>query len=353
MSELKQTRRITVNIHYVWGKADSLRGGLYHLRTKDGRRRRPEYVTEFGVESFVDDECAILESKAFRNMARKTQVVTIPQSAMIRNRLSHVMEVVGQATRLSEALGLNTNLVRAASLGHDMGHVPFGHPGEAWMQGAMKRHDFCHEVMGVVIAQHIERRGRGLDLCHETLEAMMRHSGNLAKEGMTQEACLLRYADKIAYLFHDVNDILDRLGYPAKPELLQLIDEFGDNQRRRTRTARSGLIIESVELGRVSFEELELGIKFQKLRDLMYEIYPKVIDQNVGATMEKLLRALETFDLADPFMLLALMNDTDAIYLSSVASPSMEAFKRTDLWEIRPYLAEIGKVDLCDPDLNW
>lgn len=69
--------------------------------------------------------------------------------------------------------------------------------------------------------------------------------------------------------------------------------------------------------------------------------------------MEKLLRALETFDLADPFMLLALMNDTDAIYLSSVASPSMEAFKRTDLWEIRPYLAEIGKVDLCDPDLNW
>lgn len=342
-----------MNLQLVWSKADSYANCLYHKRTRVGRRRRPVAITENGSPSFIDDECAILESKAYRNMARKTQVVTLPNSAMIRNRLTHVMEVAGQAVRLSEALGLNTDLVRAASLLHDIGHVPFGHPGEAWMQKAMGKPEFCHEVMGVVIAQKIERRGRGLDLCWETLEAGMRHSGNLARDGMSQEAWVLRFADKIAYLFADASDLLVRLGYPARKELIDLLNEFGDNQRRGTRTARSALIIETAELGRVSFEQSEFGRKFKRLRELMYEIYPKVIDQNVDGTMEKLVRALETFDLADPFMLLALMNDKDAIYLSSVPSPSMEAFNRTDLKEIRPYLGEIGTVDLCDPDLDW
>lgn len=339
-----------MQIQAIWEKAETLQGCLAGLRTTHGRRRHEK--TEIG-DGFTLDEDAILKSKAWRNLDLKTQVLTRPKNAMIRNRQTHVQEVVGESVLTSEMLGLNTNLVRAAALGHDIGHVPFGHPGEHWMQKAMGRPDFCHEVMGVVVAQKIERRGAGLNLCWETLNAMMRHSGNLAKEGMSQEAWVLRYTDKITYVFHDVNDILDRVSYPVSAELRSRIESFGTKQRERVRTARSGLVIESSELGRVSFSQSELGMRFQELRDLMNEIYPHVTRQKVGSSMQKILDALTELNVGDPFLLLALMNDEDAIRMAESHNPDWRVFKETAVCEIVPYLQEIGPVDLCDPDLDW
>lgn len=81
----------------------------------------------------------------------------------------------------------------------------------------------------------------------------------------------MRYADEISYIFHDINDIFVRMKYPVPKELINLADFFGKNQRERTTTAVAGLIIESAELQKVSFEHSEIGEKFQKLRGLMYK----------------------------------------------------------------------------------
>ena len=343
-------------IKKIWEKADSLRGCLSvsKMTAMESRRRYPSDEDHLNVPNlFPSDEAKLLSCKAVRVLGDKTQVFTFPKNALIRNRLAHVMEVVACSVIASELLGLNTDLVRAAAIGHDIGHVPFGHQGEAWMAKTMERPEFCHEVMAAIIAQKIERRGQGLNLTWHTLDAMMRHSGNTARVGMSQEAWTLRYTDKFTYIFHDVNDIIERMRYPVSQELRELIDAFGTNQRERVTTAIAGLVIESAECGHVSFEHSELGQKFNRLRTQMYGVYVHVTQQNVRYTMEPVLEFLTMLNIGDPFLLLALMTDKDVAMLASEPMKDMQAFNRTAISEIAPHLQTIGKIDLCDPDLNW
>jgi len=343
-----------VVIDTIWKKSDSLRGCLSPLKTNESRRRYPSDEDPLYIPNqFASDEAKLFLSKAYRVLGEKTQVFTFPRTPLIRSRMAHVMEVVGCSVIASESLGLNTDLVRAAAIGHDMGHVPFGHQGEAWMAKTMGRPEFCHEVMGPIVAQKIERKGRGLNLTWHTLEAMMCHSGNRAKPGMSPEAWTLRYVDKFAYIFHDLNDIVGRMKYPISQEILDLANGFGSTQRERTTTAIAGLVIESAELGCVSFEVSELGRQFKRLRDLMYEVYPRVTQQNVESIMGPVLDFLTMIDIGDPFLLLALMTDKDVATLAGTSMKDMQAFNQTAVSEIAPYLQKIGTIDLCDPDLNW
>lgn len=343
-----------MDLDKIRDKANSLKGCLSGLKTRASRRRHHYDEDRLDITNqFISDEAKLLSSKAFRVLGNKTQVFTFPQNPLIRDRKAHVLEVVACSVIASEQLGLNTNLVRAAAIGHDIGHVPFGHQGEAWMAKAMGRPQFCHEVMAPIIAQKIERKGSGLNLTWHTLEAMMCHSGKTAREGMSQEAWTLRHTDKFTYIFHDVNDIIGRTKYPVSQELSGLVNLFGSNQRERVTTAIAGLVIESAECQRVSFEQSELGQSFQRLRTLMYDVYPRVTQQNVTHTMEAVLEFLEMVKLGDPFLLLALMTDKDATNLAKETMKDMQAFNRTAISEIAPHLQEIGKVDLCDPDLDW
>jgi dGTPase len=302
--------------------------------------------------NFLGDEAKLLMSKAFRALRDKTQVFTFPLTPLIRSRQYHVLEVVANTVVACDMLGLNVELGRAAALGHDIGHVPFGHQGEAWLAKVMGK-PFCHEVMGPVIAQKIERHGRGLNLSWHTLDAMMRHSGNTAREGMSPEAWVLRHADKFAYIFADYNDIVGRMKYPVSQELRGLMNEFGRNQRERGTTAISALILESAALGKVSFEESEIAQKFKRLRQLMYELYPRVTQQNVAATLEKVFEFLVQLRIGDPYLLLALMTDKDVDLIAHATMRDMQVFNQTAVSEIVPYLEDIGPVDLCDPDLDW
>ncbi len=335
-------------------KANSVKGHLANKKTTYGTRRRRdnEELLEIG-DDFVSDEARLLSSKSWRKLALKTQVFTAPDNPLIRTRQSHVSEVVAVSVVASELLGLNTNLVRAIATGHDIGHVPLGHPGEAWMAKKMGKPKFCHEIMGVIVAQKIERKGQGLNLTYETLDGMMRHSGNMASPHMTQEAWLVRYTDKFAYIFADINDIVERMKYPVSKSLISLANEFGTTQRERTTNAIAGLALESFEHGRVSFEHSDLGKKFAELRRLMYHVYPHVTQQNVEEVLSPVLEFLTVLNIGDPLLLLSQLTDKDVVLLADQKVKDMRSLNRTGLSEMIQYMNEIGDIDLCDPDLDW
>jgi len=344
---------MVINVESIIDKAIRNRGSLSNLKTTRGRRRHEiDEDDPLPIDVFKSDKAKLMMSKTVRVMGGKTQVFSFPESLLVRNRLSHVMEVVGNSLVAADMLGLNTDLVEAAAYGHDIGHMPFGHQGEAWMAKMLGR-PYCHEKMAPIIAQHIERKGKGLNLCHQTLVAMMRHSGNMATHDMTAEAWVLRYADKIAYIFADANDIFLRTKYPMPTEIRDLLEVFGKDQRRRGTVAICGLVLESIECGRISFEESELGIAFKRLQNLMYQIYPRVTRQDVDRPLEKIFRFLEMIGIGDPALLLALMTDRDAKLVLDSPMPDMQVFNRTTVSEIVPYLGAIGRIDMCNPDLDW
>lgn len=342
-----------MTIEKLWEKASNLAGCLAEQATTSGRRKiRVSRREPLQMSSdFRSDECRLLSSKAFRVLQLKTQVLTAPDNPFIRTRAAHVLEVVADSVVVADILGLNSELVRAIGLGHDIGHVPFGHPGEHFLVEAMGK-PFCHEVMGPLVAQKIERRGEGLNLTWEVLDGMMRHSGNTAREGMTQEAWLVRYMDKAAYLFADYHDIKDRMCYPISPGLTMLMDEFGTNHSDRT-TAMSALIIESAEYGRVSFEHSEWAKKFKELRTAMMEIYPRLTQQNFRRQMEPVLEFLQSSKIGDPFLLFALLTDQDVIRLAKKPTLDVSHLKETAIGERLEFLSTLGELDLCNPHLDW
>lgn len=336
-------------------RANALHGCLSHLRTERGRRKDKDDVDLLTMsDDFASDEARITSSKVFRLLPLKTQVLTAPGSPFIRTRMSHVMEVVADSVVVSDMLGLNTSLVRAIALGHDMGHVPFGHPGEHYLAEHMgKKGVFCHEILGPLVTQKIERQGRGLNLTFETLEGMMCHSGNKAREGMTQEAWVVRYVDKIAYIFADYNDMVKRFGYPIPTRLKVMMDKFGLDHRERTSTAMCGLIIESAERGQVSFEHSDIGRAFSELRREMYEHYGRVTQQDLGVVIEPVLEFLAGLGIGDKYLLFSLLTDRDVQFLHEQKSKNFEHLRNTALGERLPYLDRLGKIDLCDPYLDW
>lgn len=346
---------MNLNIDSLTEEANRLRGCLSDQKTTTSRRRHPPSPDEPLIIGcpFLSDEAKIESSKSWRTLQYRTQVFTNPKNQMVRTRLTHTMGVVADSIIAADMFGLNINLVRAGAMGHDTGHVPLGHAGEIWMAQQMGKNEFCHEILGPIRMQLIERRGRGVNLTFEVLEAMLRHSGNLAVQGMSPEAWLLRHTDKVEYLFHDWNDIAVRMEYPMPIELRKIVEAFGKNQRQRVSTAIAAIVVESAEMGRVSFEESEPAQLFKRLRTMMYDIYPRVVQQKVDDILGPVLDFLSTLGLGDPFLLLALMTDRDVELLRENNMRSLEDLKDTSIFEMIKYLDDIGPIDLCNPDLDW
>ena len=142
--------------------------------------RRYEEIHDKTLRGFQNDKNKLLHSKANRRLLEKTQVQSGPENINIRSRKSHTDEVMANSVIISEGLGLNTPLCEAIALGHDIGHVPYGHVGESTLS-ELCGEKFRHEVFGVCVAQHIERRGQGLNLSLPVLEGILAHSGGSGK----------------------------------------------------------------------------------------------------------------------------------------------------------------------------
>ena len=193
-------------------------------RSAAAKRAKPEEPSPTRT-NFALDRDRIVHSKAFRRTKHKTQVFLAPVGDHYRTRLTHILEVSQIGRSIARALRLNEDLVEAMALGHDIGHTPFGHVGEELLAKFLPD-GFRHNEQSKRIAEKLEKNGQGLNLTHETLDGILKHSapteGGVETaawgEPETPEGWVVRYADKIAYLHHDIDDAM-RAGIIAEADL--------------------------------------------------------------------------------------------------------------------------------------
>ncbi len=240
--------------------------------------------------AFQHDRDRILHSKAFRRLKHKTQVFLAPAGDHYRTRLTHTLEVSQIARTIARALRLNESLVEAIALGHDLGHTPFGHAGETVL-GRLRPGGFHHALQSLRVVDRLERGGKGLNLTHEVREGIVHHSkgkGEILAAGATLEAQVVRVADLIAYLNHDVDDAL-RAGVIRPSEIPAVVcSRLGRTHGQRIDTMVRDVIRET--LGN-KMEAISLSEPVHRaavtLRDFLYErVYdnPTVHDDFIKAS---------------------------------------------------------------------
>ncbi|MBN2345520.1 MAG: deoxyguanosinetriphosphate triphosphohydrolase [Candidatus Aminicenantes bacterium] len=181
-------------------------------RSSACRRERPEKPSAVRTE-FQRDRDRILHSKAFRRLKHKTQVFIAPEGDHFRTRLTHTLELSQIARTIARALNLNEDLTEAIALGHDLGHTPFGHIGEAVLDELCPR-GFRHYEQSLRVVEKLENGGRGLNLTREVRDGILKHSKgqgeiiprNRKQLPFTLEGQIVRLADLITYVNHDIDD---------------------------------------------------------------------------------------------------------------------------------------------------
>jgi dGTPase len=177
-------------------------------------RRRPEKNSLIRT-AFQRDRDRIMYSNAFRRLKQKTQVFLSPLGEQYRTRLTHTLEVAQIARTIARAMRLNEDLAEAISLGHDLGHTPFGHSGETALKEVYSA-DFSHNEQSLRIVDVLEKNGQGLNLTEEVRDGILRHSKgygpiiaeNPQETAATVEGQIVRVADIMAYLNHDLDDAI-------------------------------------------------------------------------------------------------------------------------------------------------
>lgn len=152
---------------------------------------------------FQRDRDRITHSKSFRRLMHKMQVFISPKDDHYRTRLTHTLEVVQIARTMARAMALNEDLVEAAALGHDLGHTPFGHSGERALDKLIDG-GFHHYEQSLRVVDVLEKDGHGLNLTFEVRDGIVNHSGQ--NKAATLEGQLVKFADRIAYINHDIDD---------------------------------------------------------------------------------------------------------------------------------------------------
>lgn len=169
----------------------------------EARRVRQEEPCPLRTE-FQRDRDRILHCSAFRRLKRKTQVFLSPIGDHYRTRLTHTLEVAQIARTMARALRLNEDLTEAIALGHDLGHSPFGHAGERALDSICP-YGYKHYVQSVRVVHYIEKNGKGLNLTQQVKNGFICHTNRIAA---TREGNLVRLADRIAYINHDIDDAI-------------------------------------------------------------------------------------------------------------------------------------------------
>lgn len=215
------------------------------------------------------DRDRIIHSKSFRRLKHKTQVFIAPEGDHYRTRLTHTLEVAQISRTLARALRLNEDLVEAIALGHDLGHTPFGHTGENILN-ELHPNGFNHNRQSLKVVdrlEHTESR-KGLNLTYEVRDGILKHTGEEKPE--TLEGHIVRIADRIAYINHDIDDAI-RANIIKREELPRdCIERLGKYHGERINSMIVDVIENSLGTGSIAMSE-EIDYYTEKLRGFMFE----------------------------------------------------------------------------------
>jgi dGTPase len=217
---------------------------------------------------FQRDRDRISHSKAFRRLKHKTQVFLAPEGDHYRVRLTHTLDVSHIARTVARALRLNEELVEAISLGHDLGHTPFGHLGEQALTPCLGR-PFRHSEQSLRVVDYLEDEGKGLNLTWEVRDGIVNHPWSMPVPA-TLEAQIVRFADRIAYINHDLDDavragVLDAGELPRQP-----LEVLGNTHGARINTLVLDLIDRSADQPEVRLSPSVFSA-LDALRDFLFE----------------------------------------------------------------------------------
>lgn len=233
--------------------------------TQSRGRERPEASCAVRT-CFQRDIDRIVHAKAFRRLKHKTQVFLRPEGDHYRTRMTHTLEVSRIARTIARGLSLNEDLTEAIALGHDLGHTPFGHAGEAALSEILPG-GFRHNEQSLRVVDFLENGGDGLNLTYEVRRGLLCHTGKDLPE--TLEGQVIRFADRIAYINHDIDDAA-RAGIIALKDIPKDISAIlGGTHRDRINTLTTDIILQSRNRDEI-FQSLEIGDAMRRLREFMF-----------------------------------------------------------------------------------
>lgn len=215
----------------------------YAQRSRNTRGRTEQEEPSFMRTEYMRDRDRIIHSKAFRRLKHKTQVFISPAGDHFVTRLTHTIEVAQVARSIARALCLNEDLVEAIALGHDLGHTPFGHLGEDFLNEKLPG-GYRHAEQSLRVVERLEKDGHGLNLTWEVRQGILNHSkGRGSLEGLRQpneeltlEAQICRLSDALAYVNHDLADAM-RAGVLAEEDVPKQIRQvLGERHSERLNT---------------------------------------------------------------------------------------------------------------------
>lgn len=234
-------------------------------RSADSRGRYEAEPDDDLLTSFQIDRDRLLFSKAFRRLRNKTQVFPDPPGDHVITRLTHTIHVAQIGRSLAVALGLNESLTEAICLGHDIGHSPFGHVGEEALSPYVDDGDWHHAAHGIRLLNLLEP----LNLTFETLDGIRGHTWKIEPAPITPEGMLCRFADRIAYLTHDLDDAFRHNALSPHDIPADMVAVFGPPDRWVSGMCRA-VISESARTGKVSMSTDALSV-MTGFRSLMFE----------------------------------------------------------------------------------
>ncbi len=265
----------------------------------------PAARSDGGARAVAEEDCGlrsplqrdrdrIVHCKAFRRLKYKTQVFVAPEGDHYRTRMTHTLEVTQVARTVARALRLNEDLTEAIGLGHDLGHPPFGHIGEAALDACLRERfgrEFRHYEHSLRVVDHLERDGVGLNLTGDVRDGILCHSGR-APMPRTLEGRIVRLVDRVAYINHDIDDairagVLDVRELPAGP-----IGVLGTSGSVRIDRLVHDLVEHSAPAGDI-VQGAEAGAAMHELRDFMFErVYLGTVARREHAKVERIIRTL-------------------------------------------------------------
>lgn len=258
----------------------------YAFLTCNTKGRDHPYTPCPNRTEFQRDRDKIIHSKSFRRLMHKTQVFLFPVDEHYRTRMTHTLEVTQIARIICRALRLNEDLCEAAALGHDIGHTPFGHAGELVMQECYDP-SFTHYKQSLRVVEKLENDGEGLNLTWEVRDGILNHTGNCMAS--TLEGVIVKYADRIAYINHDIDDAC-RAGIMTKEDIpAEIRKVLGDSHSVRINTMVSSVIEASTDKPEITMTE-EVGEAMQELRSFLFDaVYRNPIAKGEEAKAKEML----------------------------------------------------------------